>query len=51
MCNGDSSVLNLMDEFPGGHTKATVYIDAPQDVRAIVFEPHDGQMFLIETAR
>ncbi|HJC29341.1 MAG TPA: hypothetical protein H9759_08085 [Candidatus Dietzia intestinipullorum] len=49
MCNGDSSVLNVMAEFPGGNTKATVYLDAPTDVRAVVFEPEDDQMFLIET--
>lgn len=49
MCNGDSSVLNVMAEFPGGNTKATVYLDAPADVRAVVFEPEDDQMFLIAT--
>lgn len=47
-CSGDSSQLNLMAEFPGGNAKGTVYLDAPADVRAIVFEPNHGEMHLLE---
>lgn len=47
ICNGDSSKLDLMAEFPGGNAKGTIYLDAPADVRAVVFEPKSDQVFLI----
>lgn len=49
MCNGDSSVLDLMNEFPGANAEATVYLDAPASVRAIVFEPNRTDTYLIVT--
>lgn len=49
-CNQDTSNLDLMAEFPGGNARGTVYLDAPADVRAVVFEPNRGQTYLINTA-
>lgn len=49
-CGGDYSSNDLMSEFPGGYAQATVYLDTPADVRAVVFEPNRGDTYLIETA-
>lgn len=39
-----------MAEFPGGNAKATVYLDAPADTQAIVFQPSHGEMYVIDLA-
>lgn len=49
-CGGDYSSNDLMNEFPGGYAEATVYLDTLADVRAVVFEPNNGDTYLIEIA-
>lgn len=50
-CGNDAGALDLMAEFPGGNASAIVYLDAPADVRAVVFEPNDADTYLIETGQ
>lgn len=48
MCNGDSSYLNLMDEFPGYSAEGTAYLKVSNDADVIHFENPDESVVMFD---
>lgn len=44
----DSSALDVMQEMPGSRASATIYLDVPADVNAVVFDARNTPMQIFE---
>lgn len=47
MCNGDSSQLDLMQEFPGYSALGTAYLPVPEDASEVHFESDNEPLFVV----